>query len=451
MTEEQHSWVDIAIQVSAGAAAVAGALLGLVPVLWPNRRIALVWIFWSFIQAVLVGVFLYSRQGVWQGWHLLPGGTVSAWIFYSLQVLLLGTFVWWHVKIRAETPSLGWSPLSGWPAKWQDIVWHGHEGWLAGVRWPDSDKGGILFYTRDGGVNWVDTYPSGLPRGKDSKGRDQFYSWDEVKSINAVELYPRHGEADRQIEIWLATSNGIYYSEDAGSTWNHITPPPIPSDQLFGLTKIEGDQELYAVGWPGIGHWSRGDSNWYMQLATGSYWIAAVRTVGRSANRVVWAVGLSGHDEMGEGNASRGAVYRLQGPDGHWEMMDLGGIEFKQGQGLSDICLVGEDQVFAVGMEGMILKGSQNRNGTWAWARLESGTHEHLSSIDCTNGKLWVVGEGGTILESRNLGRTWIPRTYQASQGKPSLKRVKFNGDTGYILGDRVFLKSTSPQETSPN
>jgi photosystem II stability/assembly factor-like uncharacterized protein len=303
-----------------------------------------------------------------------------------------------------------------------------------------------LLHTTDGGVNWEDPYPSGLP-----KSNREFFSWDEVNSINAVDLYPKNGGEGRQLEIWLATSSGVYYSEDAGSIWKRITPQAVPSDQFFGLAKIEGDKELYAVGWPGIGHWSHADSRWELQLPTWSYWVGAVRTPGGSANRMVWAVGLSGHDEKGVGDASHGAVYYLRWPSNDWKMMDLRGIDFKQGQGLSDICLLGTDQVFAVGREGMILKGSLDRHGSWQWVSLDSGTHEHLSSIDCTNDILWVVGEGGTILESRNLGRTWIPRIYQASQGRPSLKRVKFNGDIGYILGDRVFLKSASLKESTPN
>merc|ERR1712146_875509 len=76
--------------------------------------------------------------------------------------------------------------------------------------------------------------------------------------------------------------------------------------------------------------------------------------------------------------------------------------------------------------------------------QIRSGGYGLLDVAFPQGGKTaWAVGGGGTIFESSDGGSTWTKN--KAADDLPSnLYKVKFFGDTGYILGSSGVLLKTA-------
>jgi photosystem II stability/assembly factor-like uncharacterized protein len=346
-------------------------------------------------------------------------------------------------------------------APWTDIAWVDSDGWLCGVLEEGGGGGnvgtGILLRTRDGGITWSEVPkanfdaetgkfawgPCTPDEPKESCARHYWYQWNEVGPIKSMLFWRAPGEeASRG---FLAAATGIYLSEDNGEHWKRSTPKPSERDgyALFSrIADIEGLHEIYAVGWQGISHWPDPSGKWELQLPTYSYAISSILV---GPDREVWAVG---HAPNIDRRSYVGAVYYLAPRTKNWVRVPLTGIDLAFDQSFNDILLLDYKTALVVGQQGLILRGMRDTAGDWRWARVTSNTDATLNSIAYADNRVWVVGEGGVTMWSVNKGESWTKLAItKDDQGFPiNLKRVRFVGHTGWILGDGIVLRTVVQQ-----
>lgn len=80
------------------------------------------------------------------------------------------------------------------------------------------------------------------------------------------------------------------------------------------------------------------------------------------------------------------------------------------------------------------------------WQVVALPTEETLSDIaftgDSNHG--WLVGKNATLLETKDGGNTWEPRTLELGDGHYSFLSVSFAGDDGWIVGQPSLLLHTT-------
>ena len=262
------------------------------------------------------------------------------------------------------------------------------------------------------------------------------------------------GREKRYAELWLAAVTGIYYSGDGGSTWERSTPPPneagqpIPFAHFSSLFRIVSTDELYAVGWQGISYRNPATGVWEVQLPTLTYAVNAIHAYpGASGPADIWVAISPTKGDV------RGLIYHKRAPGGQWEKLPAEGVQYDPSKGgLRDVIAVGPKAAFAVGPNGTIVKGSRLDNGAWLWAALRSPTDRDLNAICYVAHTLWIVGDAGTVLSSRDLGHTWRQfRLRDESGAAPPLFRIKpfqdWNYESLWIVGRGVVYKYGKPLE----
>ncbi|MFH1454455.1 MAG: YCF48-related protein [Armatimonadota bacterium] len=106
-------------------------------------------------------------------------------------------------------------------------------------------------------------------------------------------------------------------------------------------------------------------------------------------------------------------------------------IESGTDKGLSDICRYNNNTYFIVGEKGTILV---SKDGGKTWGKVDCPTDKNLLYIEFINENLgWITGEKGCILHTNDAGKTW---TEQESGVKRNLSDIHFVDDkTGWIVG----------------
>jgi hypothetical protein len=352
-----------------------------------------------------------------------------------------------------------------WRPMWQDILWNGKEGWLGGAIEEGGGGGdvgrGILLHTMDQGASWTE-----IDKGKFNSGHGTFpwgphgtyvWGWKEVGPIYAVDYSSRILEAGgkRRPIVWLATSSGVYNTEDNGATWRRSTPRPDDHTQpeiyahFFSLAHTKDSEETYAAGWQGIAHWSLSTRRWELQVPTYDNPIHSLYVYYGYPYEDVWAVG-----PMYAPNKPYGLIYHLKQPEGVWEKLAVTRVDFQPGDQLWDIRLVDYKTGIAVGQRGVILQGSKDKDGVWTWTGIPSPTKELLRSIEYADDMAWIVGDNGVVLNSTDRGNTWNISFLRDDFGRlpAHLYRVKSVGDSVWIVGDGVvykLVKDSSQEENS--
>jgi photosystem II stability/assembly factor-like uncharacterized protein len=122
-------------------------------------------------------------------------------------------------------------------------------------------------------------------------------------------------------------------------------------------------------------------------------------------------------------------------------------IAFDLRQDLHDIVQVDDSIVLAVGDGGLIVRGTRDLGGEWSWRKMPTLTKNSLTSVAFDNsGRLWVVGNHGTLLTSDTQGTSWaIEEVGDQTDAvvRSNFFRIRVWGDAVWILGDGVVLKST--------
>lgn len=334
---------------------------------------------------------------------------------------------------------------------WTDIAWSDRDhGWLGGFLDEGGAGGdvghGILLSTEDGGAEW-----SVVPAAAFDSGKGKFcwgfcpgsyqYTWSEVGPVKALSFYKPVGSNGPV--GFLAAATGIYRMDDTSGlpdqSWKRMTPiPDAPEYFAFfaNIATIEGTHQIYASGWQGIAHWPDETGHWQVEMSSLQYLINAV-FIGPA--REVWAAGDAPY---AGGNVYQPGLY-YKAPDSmQWSQIDLTDLSFPKDAHLRDITILnppsGEIAV-AVGTGGLIIRGVLSGDSKWSWKEILSPTDKALNSIAADGETLWAVGDQGVIIQSTDEGSTW--ETVDVDDGKADLRRIRFYGATGWILGNKVVLR----------
>lgn len=340
-----------------------------------------------------------------------------------------------------------------WRYDWRDIVWARGEGWLCGAVVEQGGGGdigtGILLHSTDRGTSWTEvdnrSFNSGAGKFRWGSYQDTWKDIGPIHSINAVSKLVDGGAGTRLADVWLAATSGIYVSGDSGKTWQRSTPrPDDPKVRVvyahFGsLLQIEDFKEVYASGWQGISHWSSSSKHWELQLPTYSYSISAISVYGSGPYLDYWAVA-----NLPVPGQPYGLIYHFRQSEKVWERLTANGIELEPGQGLNDIKLLDSNTGFAIGENGVILRGLKDVTGVWHWNGITSPTRESLHSIEYESYRkiIWIVGNKGTILESKDRGSSWnLSSVRDEFDRLPNLTRVRVTEEGIWILGNGAAYK----------
>ncbi len=85
------------------------------------------------------------------------------------------------------------------------------------------------------------------------------------------------------------------------------------------------------------------------------------------------------------------------------------------------------------------------------WQQVKIPTDSTLQDIGFTSDLMhgWLVGSNATILETKDGGKTWKPRTLDLDGEKVRLTSVSFSGDEGWMVGiPSILLHTTDAGET---
>jgi photosystem II stability/assembly factor-like uncharacterized protein len=236
---------------------------------------------------------------------------------------------------------------------------------------------------------------------------------------------------------WISGSYGaILNTTDGGQSWS--AQPSGTSEHLFGLTFVNEQ-----VGWT-VG--SRGT-------------ILQTRDGGSSWNDASVAEDLTFSD-VAFVNATRGwiagefgAIFHTANGGKSWiKQKSPVEVSFASGESrnLFALLFMEPETGWAFGLDGVILK---TRGGTtWEVIRQKEKTNSsaganHLFAAAASNGRLWAVGERGTLLQSDAEGKSWQE---SRAETRVSLNGVAFgtNG-LGLIVGNRGVILRTEDGGTT--
>lgn len=271
-------------------------------------------------------------------------------------------------------------------------------------------------------------------------------------------------------DAWIVGYYGtILHSNDRGATWEIQLSPT--RNALFKARFLDRSTGWISGSYGTILHTADGGKNWRLQPSGteehlfGSFWLDKSRG---------WLVGSGGVTLRTEdggrswrhlrvpGDLTFNEVVFVSQTDG-WLAGEFGAIfqtrnggtswlkqkspievSFASGESRNLFALVfaSPKSGYAFGLDGVILK---TRDGTrWKIARQEAKTNHratanHLFSAAPSNGRLWAVGERGTVLYSDLNNERWSP---SASPIPPiSLNGIAFGeGGFGLIVGNRGLV-----------
>lgn len=231
---------------------------------------------------------------------------------------------------------------------------------------------------------------------------------------------------------WISGSYGtLLHTVDGGRNW--LARPAGTTEHLFGLTWT--DEKLgWAVGSRGtIIHTSDGGRSWIDSSLPEDLTLTSVSFINPTAG---WIVG------------EFGVIFQSQNGGKRWvKQKSPVEVSFASGESRKLFALLFHeaDRGWAFGLDGVILKF--RAGSRWEIARQKGDLKSpaeanHLLSAAAFNGRLWAVGERGTLLQSRSDGKDW----QQVKDRAPplSLNDIAFGNDGfGLIVGNRGVILRT--------
>merc|ERR1719217_1845293 len=253
-------------------------------------------------------------------------------------------------------------------------------------------------------------------------------------------------------EGWIIGKPAILlHTRDSGKSWERVPlSPKLPGDPYNIIALGAGKAEM-ATSAGAI----------YTTENAGRNWKAEVReTIDATLNRVsssgvqgasFFAGSVNSIERYSEGAylaiSSRGNFYLTFTPgDEYWiphnrqtsrRITAMGFVRDKIGEGLWMSTAGGELSKSAAQLDAQVI------NIPFDKLQIKSGGYGILDVAFLQNSnKAWAVGGGGTIFGSTDSGATW-QKDKSADDLPTNLYKIKFFGDTGYILGSNgVLLRS---------
>ncbi|MCC6417518.1 MAG: hypothetical protein IT429_04650 [Gemmataceae bacterium] len=258
---------------------------------------------------------------------------------------------------RASLRSLHFlSPLCGWVAGREEL--------------PGGGSVGVLLYTEDGGETWHRLLKNAVP------------GLNFIRFTDARTGYVLGDGSDQY-------PTGVFKTTDSGRTWEPVKGPRCPG-------WLSGDFQD-AQGGALAGAWSR--------LATvnkGAFGIARVDPLG-----VRSPLALQLHDAHGLAVGQGGLLLTSSSGGARW-----GPVELKLPRevlAIWDFHAVHRlrEHVWVAGRPGSVVLHSANRGETWQILKTRQPLPLHgIYFFDEQRG--WAVGELGTVLSTRDGGKTWV-------------------------------------------
>lgn len=231
---------------------------------------------------------------------------------------------------------------------------------------------------------------------------------------------------------WISGSYGtLLHTSDGGERWS--AQPSGTTEQLFGIT-FANEQMGWVVGSRGtVLHTHDGGFSWNNASIPEDLTLSDVAFVNASKGWIVGEFGVIFHTSNGGKSWSK-----QKSPV---EVSFVSG----ESRNLFALLFTEPEKGWAFGLDGVILK---TRGGSrWEVVRQREKTNSspdanHLFAAAAGNGRLWTVGERGTLLQSDAEGKTW--QQAKAQIPRVSLNNIAFGKDgLGLIVGNRGVMLRT--------
>jgi photosystem II stability/assembly factor-like uncharacterized protein len=237
------------------------------------------------------------------------------------------------------------------------------EGWVCG-RW------GLVLHTADGGLTW---------------SRQETHTDFTLASIFFVDT--KNG--------WAVGDGGtIIHTDDGGNTWvKQKSPVPFYLMGVHSITPLKG---WIVTEKTHILHTTDGGKIWSVQFKDVEF---NLRAISFSDTKYGWAVGEYGYIYR---TSNGGATWKKNA--GFFGLSEETG-EIQTGKFLFDVVAVDHRTVWAVGIDGYVIKTT---NGGASWQEVVCGKRKtRLFSIATDKNGTIVVGGKGTLVVSTDQGKTW--------------------------------------------
>ena len=280
-------------------------------------------------------------------------------------------------------------------------------GWLVGTK-------ETLFETLDGGKSWEQRL---IELGE------------EKESFTGVSFFGQEGWITGRPSILLHTNDG-------GQNWSRIALSSQLPGAPYGITALAPNTAEMVTDLGAIYKTTDGGKNW-KALVEGAVGVA--RTIERSADGKYVAV------------SARGNFYSTWEPgDTEWTPHNRNSSRRLQSMGFN-----GQDQLWLLARGGVVqFSNSTNPDNPEAWS--EPITPQYRNSVGLLHigyrnpEELWAVGGSGSLVVSKDGGKTWF-RDEQIESVPTNFYRVVFlDEEKGFILGQQgVILRYDTSTEAA--
>ncbi len=278
-------------------------------------------------------------------------------------------------------------------------------GWIIGS---PVDGYGSIFYTNDGGQNWV--------RQGDSLSIPNVL----LHSVKAVD----------SLHAWIVgpPSDGyatILKTSDGGSTWKRIeNRGGIPNKELLGLHVCSQD-ELWAVGFDNtIIYTNDGGNTWTSKAdpTLGPYQLSSIAVI----DEKIWVTGCN--DSLG------GTIIHSSDYGNTWIHQAEG--EFLSERGMIEISAASENCLWVVG-HGRTILHTSNGGGLWEIQKTDISPEWDANGVCAISENIaWDVEDVGHIYYTTNGGENWEQQTVPYSANAYFLYRISpLNKDIAWLVG----------------
>jgi photosystem II stability/assembly factor-like uncharacterized protein len=223
----------------------------------------------------------------------------------------------------------------------------------------------------------------------------------------------------------------MLYTADGGNNWSAQSTGT--TEHLFGLAALN-EEAAWAVGSRGtILHTQNGGRSWINASLAEDLTLSSVAFVNSATG---WIVG------------EFGVILQTQNGGKSWDKQKSPvEVSFVSGESrnLFALLLRKPEIGWAFGLDGVVLKTRKGSRWEIVRQRKEndsSAATNHLFAAAASDGRLWAVGERGTVLQSDPDGLNW-------QQAKVETPRVSLNGIAfgnngfGLIVGNRGLMLRT--------